>query len=82
MNCFHPHSIPYHILDYHPHPIPIPDDSCIEVRDLQVRIMQHAFVCKQKLHITLAVTVLYKTLFCKIKSSNDSSVKHKQPGEQ
>jgi len=43
-------------------------------------IMQHVFVANK--NFTSAVTVLYKTLSCKIKSSNDSSVKHKQPAWQ
>jgi len=59
-----PHS---HKAHPRPHPFPIPVDSCIEVWDLQVRIMQHVFVCNR--NFTLAVTVIYKKTLLSVQCS-------------
>ena len=80
-----------HTFDYRPHPIPtnhipVPTPSPFPLtRALKCEIYKYVscnmYLCTNK-NFTLVVTVLYKMLFWKIKSSNGSSIKHKQPGKQ
>jgi len=79
---------PYIWLQFPPHPHkahPRPHSCWLEHWSVR-SISMYRVTCVCNLYanknFTLAVTVICKTLFCKIKSSNDSSMKHEQPGEQ